>query len=232
MPDGDRPTRGGAVGHIQTALAEDIAIGALQPGERLDETRLSARFSVSRTPVREALSRLTAQGILVQGPGRGVRVADYTRAELAEMLEAMHEIEVACARIAAQRLTLLDRAAIEAAQAECLERAEAGDRPGYLRANEAFHAAIYRATGNRWIQEMAADFRRRTGPFRAKRLVSGEDLMASARSHGALIASIFSADSRTAVDGMRAHMTTSFLETLAANTAQPEGPGPERPSPG
>jgi DNA-binding GntR family transcriptional regulator len=217
MPDADRPTRGGAVAHIRAALAEDIAVGALHPGERLDETRLSARFGVSRTPVREALSRLVAQGILVQGPGRGVRVADYTRAELAEMLEAMHEIEAACARIAAQRLTLLDRAAIEAAQARCLERAEAGDRPGYLRANEAFHEAIYHATGNRWIQQIAADFRRRTGPFRAKRLATPEDIVASARSHEALIASIFSADTRTAVDGMRAHMTTSFLETLAAN---------------
>jgi DNA-binding GntR family transcriptional regulator len=217
MAGGERQARGGAVAHIRAVLAEDIASGALRPGERLDETRLSDRFGVSRTPVREALSHLVAQGILAQGPGRGVRVADYTREELAEMLEAMHEIEAACARIAAQRLTLLDRAAIRAAQSACLERAEAGDRPGYLRANEAFHDAIYRATRNRWIAEMATDFRRRTGPFRAKRLATSADLMASARSHEALIASIFSADSRAAADGMRAHMTTSFLETLAAN---------------
>lgn len=209
--------RGGTVRHIETTLMDEIAAGALAPGERLDEVRLTARFGVSRTPVREALSRLVAQGILIPGEKRGVRVAQYSRTELAQIFEAMHEIETACARIASQRLTLLARFEIETAQSACVAAAEAGDRVLYLRANEELHGAIYRATGNPYMADIAGEFRRRTGPFRARRFATTEDLVASAQSHEKLIASIFSGESDTASDGMRAHMAASFKQTLALN---------------
>lgn len=209
--------RGGMVRHIEATLMDDIAAGALSPGERLDEMRLTTRFGVSRTPVREALSRLVAQGILVPGEKRGVRVTQYTREDLAQIFEAMHEIEAACARIAAQRLTLLARLEIETAQSSCVAAAAIGDRPAYLRANEDLHAAIYRATGNPYMAHLASEFRRRTGPFRARKFATDADLIASAESHIVLIASIFSEDSVAASDGMRAHMAASFMQTLAAN---------------
>ena len=77
--------------------------------------------------------------------------------------------------------------------------------------------AIYRATGNPYITEIASEFRRRTGPFRAKKFETRDDLIASARSHAELINDIFSEDSATASRSMRSHMTASFLETLRAN---------------
>ncbi len=209
--------RGSTVGRIEAELLEDISAGLIAPGTRLDEVKLTERFGVSRTPVREALTRLTAQGILVPGEKRGVRVAEYSREELAQMFESMHEIEAACARIASQRLTLLSRAEIEAAQAICIQASEKGELLEYMRANEAFHLAIYRATGNPYMAEIATEFRRRTGPFRAKKFASKEDMVASARSHEALIGNIFSEDSRAASEGMRAHMTASFMQTLAVN---------------
>lgn len=202
---------------IEQGLVEEISAGQLEPGERLDETRLAERFGASRTPVREALSRLTAQGVLVQGEKRGVFVAEYSREELSQIFEAMHEIEAACARIASQRLNFLSKTEIEMAQNKCLEAARAGDRLGYLHANEAFHLAIYRATGNPYMAEIASEFRRRTGPFRAKKFASSEDLVASAESHQALINDIFSGDQVTASTGMRDHMTESFMQALKAN---------------
>jgi len=202
---------------IETALLDDIAAGSLAPGARLDETKLADRFGVSRTPVREALSRLTAQGVLVAGEKRGVHVAQYTLEELSQMFEAMQEIESICARLASQRLSLLARSEIEAAQAHCAETAAQNDRLGYIKANEALHMAIYRATGNPYIQELASDFRRKTGPFRAKKLRTQEDLLRSVENHVDLLAKIFSEDSQVAVDGMRKHMTESFMQILAAN---------------
>jgi DNA-binding GntR family transcriptional regulator len=202
---------------IEASLMEEIAAGELEPGVRLDEQGLAKRFDASRTPVREALTRLTAQGILVEGAKRGVFVAQYDREELAKIFEAMHEIEAACARIASQRLTLLTRTDIETAQSNCLKAAETGDRAAYLRANEKFHMAIYNATGNPYMAEIASEFRRRTGPFRAKKFQSKEDLMASAQSHQDLINDIFSEDSVAASKGMRSHMTTSFMQALRAN---------------
>lgn len=205
------------VQRIEGELMEEISVGELSPGVRLDEAGLAERFGVSRTPIREALSRLTAQGILVPGEKRGVFVAEFSREELSQIFEAMHEIESACARIASQRLNLLARTEIESAQADCMAAAESGDRAGYLRANEAFHLAIYKATGNPYMAEIATEFRRRTGPFRAKKFASKEDLIRSAMSHRSLIDNIFSEDSMTASNGMRSHMTESFVETLKAN---------------
>lgn len=210
-------TKPSTVQRIETVLMDEISVGELTPGMRLDEAGLAARFGVSRTPIREALSRLTAQGILVPGEKRGVFVAEYSREELAQIFEAMHEIESACARIASQRLNLLARTEIESAQAECVAAAHAGDRAGYLRANEAFHMAIYKATGNPYMAEIATEFRRRTGPFRAKKFATKEDMIQSAESHNELIANIFSEDSITASNGMRSHMTQSFVETLKVN---------------
>ena len=112
---------------------------------------------------------------------------------------------------------MLSRAEIEAAQRDCISAAESGDRQTYMKANEAFHATIYRATGNPYLADLAAEFRHRTGPFRAKKFAAKSDLIASAESHEDLIQGIFSEDSKAASDGMRAHMTASFIQTLAAN---------------
>lgn len=208
-------------GRIEAMLQGEVAAGLLAPGERLDETRLAARFGTSRTPVREALARLAAQGTLVATPGRGTRVAEVSREALGQMFEAMREIESSCARLVSQRLTLLSRAEIEAAQAECRAAAGAGDVPRYLRANEAFHAVIYRATQNPFMAELASEFRRRTGPSRARRLASPEDLAGSVAGHEALMQTMFSQDGQVAYDGMRAHLTESYLRVLAAHEPQP-----------
>ncbi len=202
---------------IEAQLLDEITAGQISPGERLDETRLADRFGASRTPVREALGRLAAQGVLEHAEGRGLRITQYSHEELAQMFEAMHEIEALCARLVSQRLTLLARARLETAQAECHAAAQQGDRQAYLRANEALHAAIYEATGNPYIHQMASDFRRRTGPFRAKRFATKEDLVSSAQSHDALLDKIFSANSDDAFDYMRKHMEESFMRVLAAN---------------
>ena len=76
---------------------------------------------------------------------------------------------------------------------------------------------IYQATGNPYMAEIATEFRRRTGPFRAKKFETKEDLIKSAESHQSLIDNIFSEDSATASNGMRSHMTESFMQTLKVN---------------
>ncbi|NJR13785.1 MAG: GntR family transcriptional regulator [Phyllobacteriaceae bacterium] len=217
MDDRDNKVRESTAERIQAALISDISAGLIEAGERMDEMRLADRFGVSRTPIREVLNRLTAQGILESGGGRGLRVATYSKEELSHMFEAMFEIEAVCARLASQRLTFLDRSRIERAQAYCVDIAHAGDLVGYLRANEDLHMMIYEATGNPFIAQLAADFRRRTGPFRAKKFRTKADLVASAESHVPLLASIFSADSLQADHGMRSHMTRSYVDVLAAN---------------
>ena len=209
--------RGSAARRIEAALTDEMAAGLLAPGARLDETAIATRFGTSRTPVREALSRMAAGGLVEAGPGRGLRVATLDREALAQMFEAMQEIETVCAGLAAKRMTFLARAEIESAQQACVAAAERGDRAAYLHANEAFHLAIYRATQNRYVAGIAADFRRRTGPFRAKKFASADDLRASAASHADLLETIFSSEHGAAERGMRDHLRRSYLSVLAVH---------------
>lgn len=208
------PERRTAADRIAEALIDDIAAGLIEPGQRLDEVSLAERFGASRTPVREALARLVAQSILTTSGGRGVRVAAYTKLQLAQMFEAMQEFEAVCARLAAQRLTLLSRAEIASAQQACEDAARVGDRIAFLKANEAFHQAIYRATQNPYVAELASSFRYRTGPFRAKRYRSKDDLLSSIETHAALVQTIFGAGDAESDAALRRRMADGYIEAL------------------
>ena len=202
---------------IELELIANISAGLIPPGAKIDEAALAIQFKCSRTPVREAIAGLVAKGVLQSQTRPGIYVRSYSRVELGEMLEAMQELETICARLVAQRLTLLSRSELESAQKKCREAAEAGDFPAYLRANDRFHQALYKATQNHFISEIAVEFRQRTGPFRAKKFAKKQDLLDSAAGHDRLLNSIFSEDMKIAAEEMRVHVTQSYMETLEAN---------------
>src|SRR5262249_24440341 len=90
---------------IRQGLADDILRGVYPPGARLDESGLAKRFNLSRTPLREALRQLTSAGLVEVRPRRGVIVSLPTDSAIAEMFEVMGELEAACVRLAAQRMS-------------------------------------------------------------------------------------------------------------------------------
>ena len=90
-------------------IADAILSGAFPPGFRLDEQSLAQRYNVSRTPVREALRQLAATGLIDIRPRRGAVVAQVTPAQLEELFVAMGEMEATCARLAAIRMTPVER---------------------------------------------------------------------------------------------------------------------------
>ena len=200
---------------IVAALVKDISQGKIAPGVRLDEMSLANRFGVSRTPVREALNRLVAKQILVNRGRRGVVVAEVSREDLAQMFEAMSEMEALCARLAAQRMPLLLRSQMEEAQRNCVKAAEENDRESYLVHNDRFHFAIYQGTQNRYIEEMATLFRQRTGPFRAWKFRSQEDLLRSVEEHAEIVSLIGAARFDDASMAIRRHVMNNNLRILA-----------------
>jgi DNA-binding GntR family transcriptional regulator len=98
---GERRTRADA---LKDAIAQAILSGVYAPGQRLDEVSVAQRFAVSRTPVREALKQLAAMDLVEIRPHRGAVVAAVEPARLAELVEAIGEIEAVCARLAAERM--------------------------------------------------------------------------------------------------------------------------------
>jgi DNA-binding GntR family transcriptional regulator len=142
------------VDRAHAALRERILSGELGPGERLHQEALSAELGVSRTPVREALGRLAADGLVELLPQRGARVADLRPEDMAAAYEARLAIEPVAARLAAARgggegATAAMRAAVAA------HRRAGGDVASAFQANRAFHLAVVEAAGNPFLLRFA-----------------------------------------------------------------------------
>jgi DNA-binding GntR family transcriptional regulator len=194
---------------IMQALTREVAEGDLAPGAKLDEQSLATRFGVSRTPVREAIRMMAANGLLDNRGRRGVYVTQISPEELAEMFEAMTEIEALCAMLAAHRMSLFERLQLEEAHRQCRLACEANDPRAYIRCNDSFHETIYRGTHNRYIADMARNFRFRTAPFRNVRFADAESLSASYEAHTQIVKSINSSQSNDAYAVMRTHSSRS-----------------------
>ena len=191
---------------LREAIEEEIATGRLLPGAHLDELDLAARFGVSRTPVREALSLLVGEGLVENRPRRGAVVAQLTPHRLIEMFEVMAELEAMCARLAARRMSDADLAAIEAAHEECRGAATARDADAYFYANERFHFALYRAGHNEFLFEQSAGLQRKLRPYRRLQLRVRNRLQKSFDEHQGILDALRRGDADAAVENVRSHV--------------------------
>ena len=94
---------------ILRTIEEDIVVGKMRPGERLDERTLAQRFNVSRTPIREVLVRMSSLGIVELKRNQGAFVAEISSGRLIGMLEVMGELKVLAARQSARRMSIEER---------------------------------------------------------------------------------------------------------------------------
>ncbi len=192
-------------GHRLRDLIEDeILTGHLGPGERLEEEALAARFTVSRTPVREALHHLATAGLVELRPRRGAVVAVPGPERLVEMFEVMAELEGLCGRLAARRLTPEARAALLAAHEACAQAR--GDADAYYYRNERFHHVIYAASGNRFLAEQAEALHKRLKPYRRLQLRVRNRVEASFREHEAVVCALLDGDEGAAGRALRSHV--------------------------
>ncbi|MCC2687412.1 MAG: transcriptional regulator [Rhizobiaceae bacterium] len=145
---------------VYDALRREILRLELGPGSELDENVVSARYGVSRTPVREALIRLTAEGLVTSTRGRGARVAALDLRNLRDFLEGIDIFQRAVTRLAALRRRPRDIEAIEAQMLAFENGARALDSDVVNETNYAFHAAIGEAARS---SHLAAAYRRSLG---------------------------------------------------------------------
>ncbi|MDB5589582.1 MAG: gntR, partial [Enterovirga sp.] len=129
-------------GDIAKRLEEEILRGRVRPGHRLDERDLSERYGVSRTPVREALQRLSASGLAVARGRQGLQVAQLSVADLIDALSVVAQLEALAASQAARRILPEQRVLLAEAHEACERAVGQGDPDGFYDANIAFHEAI------------------------------------------------------------------------------------------
>jgi DNA-binding GntR family transcriptional regulator len=191
---------------LRLQLADEIVRGALAPGASLDETDIARRFSVSRTPVREALRQLAASGLIEARAHRGAVVARPTLERLNGMFEAMAELEALCAGLAAERMPAADRARLEAIHEELRVLSHAGNPERFHEVNERFHNAIYAGSQNGYIAEMTLATRVRVQPFRRAQFRNLGRLAKSHAEHDRVVIAIMRGDRNGAASAMRAHI--------------------------
>lgn len=192
---------------IAETLEQLVFQGDYENGQRLDEIKLAEHFGVSRTPIREALQRLVLSGMAEQIPRRGVFVRQPGPVELLEMFETMAELEAACGRFAAARMSDdgLDRLA--AANDRCRDCVERDDVAGYYAENEAFHQEIYRGAANSFLQNEALRLQNRLKPYRRVQLRFRGRMSQSLAEHAAIVDALRAGDAERAAATLRSHVT-------------------------
>ena len=207
------PAHGATVAFIVERLRDDILAGRLQPGSRLVECDLTSRFAVSRGPVREALRRLTADGLIEHWPHRGAVVRRLTEREIRELFLIRIEMEALAARLAAAADALERRARFVAAIQPIY--ADAPRNPcEYLKENAAFHDAVMALADNLELRDLAARLQLPLIMAQVGDVLTPAVLNASVQEHRAVAQAILDRNPEAASARMRAHLERAAAVAL------------------
>jgi DNA-binding GntR family transcriptional regulator len=201
------------------ALYEDVAerlraqifARELEPGAWIDELRLAAEYGISRTPLREALKVLAAEGLVTMKPRRGAYVAEMSREDVRQVYHLLALLESDAAAEVARHA---DAAQLQQLQGlhERLEK-QVRQRDAFFATNEQFHLALLEAAGNRWRVQIVTDLRKVMKLNRHHSLFKQGRLVDSLAEHRALMAAITQRDPTKAASLMRRHFAAGLDAT-------------------
>lgn len=191
-------------------LLSAIRSGAFAPGDRLRETDVATRLNLSRTPVREALRRLEADGIVEHRPRLGAIIRQLSHSELVELYEMRSVLERTAAEMAAKHA---GEAEIEALRA--LNATLANSAPENAAAlNQDFHRGIYRATRNRFLMDAARALNNALMLLGPTTLDDPARIAEVSAQHSAILDAIAAGDVAAAGDAAATHLQTSLIHRL------------------
>jgi DNA-binding GntR family transcriptional regulator len=192
---------------VAAQLRDRIFSGELAPGMFLDEAQLAEQMHISRTPLREALKVLTAEGLVRHEPRRGCFVNQVTERDLDEIFPVIALLEGRCAREAALNATDADIEALEVLHDKLSRHAKARRINDYYAANYAIHEAIIALADNRWLAQVIGDLRKILKLARQQQLHAPGRLDQSLSEHLAVFAALKARDPEGAEAAMRTHLT-------------------------
>jgi DNA-binding GntR family transcriptional regulator len=191
-------------GRIRDAIHE----GRYAPGARLVERTLAAELGVSHIPVREALTRLTDEGLVERAPRRGARVATLTRRELEELSSLRIVLERFVVTRVQERLTAAEEKELRRMVASMRQGAARGDFRRVFHLDQRFHERLCELADHRMLGEVVTGLRGRIGAFlrAATAALEPEALERHAASHDELLDAITSGDAEAGCAEMTRHI--------------------------
>lgn len=208
------PVRRRASDHAYVRLRAEIIDWSLEPGTPLGEIETAARLGVSRTPLREALSRLTAEG-LVTSAGRTSRVAPLSRQHIVELFELREALETQAARLAARRREPAPFEALRAAFL-ALPAVEAADVGPYYELTARLDAEIDRAADSGALRSALRDLRGQLQRARRSARDDPDRLAQATREHLLIVDAILAGDELLAAQATAVHLHASLRHILAS----------------
>lgn len=202
-------------------IEQDIITGILRPGEKLSEEALCQRFEVSRTPVREALLKLSSTGLVEILPRRGARVMQIGLKNLLEMFELMAELEAMCGSWAATRMSQAEVIELRQFHEATAPMVDADKFDEYYEANVLFHESIYNGSQNTYLAKQTMNLRNRLAPYRRMQLHQQNRIQMSYDEHEKVTQAIEAHDSELAASLLKQHVTaqqgslSSFISSLS-----------------
>lgn len=207
------------------AIREMIMSGELADGARLIEADLSARFSISRTPLREALRQLEAEGLVVLHPHRGASVAVMTAAETADLFQVLAELEGLAVRLAVPRIDDVAMRALQRLHDRMIRHKAEDRRRECFEVDQAIHQRLIDIAGNAALASVRVLLMHRARRGRYRAFFTQERWDEAMEEHAALIAAIAARDAEGADALMREHVLHTGQTLCRAMT---EGAGPTR----
>ncbi|MFZ5511452.1 MAG: GntR family transcriptional regulator [Pseudomonadota bacterium] len=191
---------------VAERLRQRIFRHELAPGAWIDEQALAEEFGISRTPLREALKVLAAEGLVTLKPRRGCYVTELSEQDLDEIFDLMALLEGRCAAEAVRRMGAGALAQLERLHDELERAAAAGDIDRFFEANQGFHLTLQQIAGNRWLLQVIQDLRKVMKLNRHHSLFLEGRLEQSLEEHRAIMEAIRDRDAARAEEAMRAHL--------------------------
>ena len=173
--------------HVAQQLREMLVEGRIAPGAKLNERELSEVLKVSRTPLREAIKMLAAEGLVELLPNRGAIAVELSESDVHHTFEVMAGLEAQSGELAAQRITEAELAEIKAMHYEMLAAFTRRDLPAYYRLNSAIHAAINAAAKNPVLSATYRQVNARLQALRFRSNQDGEKWSAAVKEHEAMV---------------------------------------------
>lgn len=207
-----------AVDEVVLAIQTGIRTGRYVPGQRLVESDLTKELGVSRGPLREALSRLAAAGVLDIEPFRGAVVRRMTRDDVLELFQMRAVLEGEAARLAALRIDDGDnRKRLEAAAKSMRGFLQKDDLRAYMDVNTELHDLIVDVSGNRLLQSFVQQLHTHSYRLQFRNLLNAGVKANSIGDHEDILGAILAGQPKKAETAMRKHINRSLELSLAAD---------------
>jgi len=197
---------------VAELLRQRIFRRELEPGSWIDELKIAEEYGISRTPLREALKVLAAEGLVTMKMRRGAYVTEVSEKDLADVYHLLALLESDAAGVVAERASDEELASLQTLHNE-LEAAVA-DRDRFFSLNEQFHMRVLELARNRWREQMVADLRKVMKLNRHNSLLKSGRIEESLVEHRAIVAALVQRDAALTVQRMHEHFK-SGLEAAA-----------------